>query len=188
MLRVHLVRHAQTALNAQGRYPRPHQDPPLSAEGRALASALKLPAHAAAFCSPSRRAAETATLAGFAHARPVPALAEARFGAMAGHTWAELERAFGDAPRTWIDALADPDAQGGPPGGETGREFHGRVAEWLLALPGAGELVAFTHAGPLQAALRLTVGLRAVVTPPGTVATLGRAGGAWWLIQVQPGT
>ncbi|WP_034388002.1 histidine phosphatase family protein [Deinococcus sp. YIM 77859] len=183
-LTLHLVRHAPTLPNVEGRYPRPDEDAPLSAAGRNLAAALRLPPGALAYTSPSRRARETAALAGFPQAVPVSALAEARFGVMAGRTWAELEAAFGEAPRAWIDGLADPHSDLGPPGGETGAAFHARLQTWLATLPERGEAVAFTHAGPLQAALRLTVGLRAVATPPGTVATLRRAGGHWWLTEL----
>ncbi|BDP40075.1 phosphoglycerate mutase [Deinococcus aetherius] len=186
MLTLHLVRHAPTLPNAERRYPGEDEDAPLSPEGRDLARTLRLPTHAAAFTSPSRRARETAMLAGFTQAVPTPALAEARFGVIAGRTWAELEETFGDAPRAWIDALDDPGADGGAPGGETGRAFHARVWEWLATLPDSGEVVAFTHAGPVRAALRLTVGLRAVAAPPGTVATLRRAGEDWWLTALCP--
>ncbi|MEF2279947.1 histidine phosphatase family protein [Deinococcus sp. YIM 134068] len=182
VLTLHLVRHAPTLPNAERRYPRGDEDAPLSVEGQTLARRLRLPTDAQPFTSPSRRARETAALAGFRHAVPTPALTEARFGVMAGHTWAELEAEFGDAPRGWIDALADPTSDHGPPGGETGRAFHARLQGWLEVLPAQGEIVAFTHAGPLHAALRLAVGLRAVATPPGTVATLRRAGGNWWLV------
>lgn len=183
---LYLVRHAPTLPNAERRYPGDGEDAPLSPEGRSLASSLRLPTDAAAFTSPGRRARETAALAGFRQAVPAPALREARFGVMAGRTWAELEGTFGEAPRAWIDALADPISDAGPPGGETGRSFHDRMQGWLAGLPEDGEVVAFTHAGPLQAALRLTVGLRAVATPPGTVATLRRAGGQWWLTALRP--
>ncbi|GAA5514190.1 hypothetical protein Dcar01_02944 [Deinococcus carri] len=104
---------------------------------------------------------------------------------MAGRTWAELEAAHGEAPRAWIDALADPTSDRGPPEGETGLALHARLEGWLAALPDAGEVVAFTHAGPLLAALRLTVGLRAAEVRPGGVATLRRAGGAWWLAELR---
>ncbi|GAA5535053.1 histidine phosphatase family protein [Deinococcus aluminii] len=188
MLTLHLVRHAPTLPNAERRYPLADEDAPLSPAGRTLARSLRLPLEALALTSPSLRARETAALAGFPHAAPVPALAEARFGVMAGRTWAELETEFGGAPRAWIDALADPTSAQGPPGGETGHAFHARVRAWLAALPDAGEVVAFTHAGPLRAALCLTVGLHAVATPPATVATLHRAGGHWWLAALRPGS
>ncbi|EYB68991.1 phosphoglycerate mutase [Deinococcus phoenicis] len=184
-LTLHLVRHAPTLPNAERRYPRAGEDAPLSEAGQALALAMRLPESALAFTSPSLRARQTAALAGFPHARPVPALAEASFGVMAGCTWAELEAAHGEASRAWIDALADPASAQGPPEGETGRTFHMRLEGWLASLPDASGVVAFTHAGPLLAALRLTVGLRAAEVRPGTVATLRRAGGAWWLTELR---
>lgn len=185
VLTLHLIRHAPTAPNAARRYPREGEDAPLSPEGETLAAALRLPpTTATAFTSPARRARQTAALAGFPGATVVAALREADFGLMAGHTWDELEAAHGDLPRAWIDGLGNPGSDAGPPGGETGRAFHARLQRWLDTLPEGGEVVAFTHAGPLHALLRLSVGLRAVETPPGAVATLRRAGDAWWLVNL----
>ncbi|WP_309572031.1 histidine phosphatase family protein [Deinococcus sp.] len=186
MLTLHLVRHAPTAPNAAKRYPRPNEDAPLTPVGKALATLLQLPPGALAFTSPAGRTRQTAALAGFPQAVPTPALGEADFGVMAGHTWAELEDTHGDAPRAWIDALSDPWADSGPPDGETGRAFHARLRGWLDTLPDDGEVVAFTHAGPLLALLRLTVALSGAEVPPGTVATLRRGGGPWWLVSLRP--
>ncbi|UQN07448.1 histidine phosphatase family protein [Deinococcus sp. QL22] len=200
-LTLYLIRHAPTLPNAQRRYPHSGEDASLSDAGRILAAGLAgtLPAsplaYLLAYTSPARRARETAALAGFPHAQAAPALQEARFGVMAGHTWAELEDEYGVAPREWIDALSDPGSDSGPPGGETGRTFHARLQKWLDALPHAGTVVAFTHAGPLLALLRLTVGLRAAEIAPGGRAVLHRAaahptsaGGDWWLSHLAPPT
>ncbi|WP_295815623.1 histidine phosphatase family protein [uncultured Deinococcus sp.] len=186
MLTLHLVRHAPTAPNARKRYPQRNEDAPLTAGGGALAAGLELPVDAVAFTSPALRTRQTAALTGFPDAVPTPALREADFGVMAGHTWAELEATYGNAPRRWIDALGTPDADAGPPGGETGRVFHARLCGWLDTLPDSGEVVAFTHAGPLLALLRVTVGVTGAEVPPGAVATLRRAGGAWWLVALRP--
>jgi alpha-ribazole phosphatase len=187
-LTLHLIRHAPTLPNVQRRYPHAGEDAPLSEMGRTLAASLTgtlladtLPASALAYTSPARRARETAALAGFPHAQAAPALQEAHFGVMAGHTWAELEAQYGTAPRDWIEALSDPDSDSGPPGGETGRSFHTRLQAWLDALPHAGTVIAFTHAGPLLALLRLTVSLKAAEIAPGGRAVLKRSGQAWWL-------
>ncbi|CAM3840075.1 histidine phosphatase family protein [Deinococcus frigens] len=187
-LTLYLVRHASTAPNAQRRYPRVDEDAPLSPEGRAAAAGLSLPLQAVAFTSPTLRARQTADLAGFPHAVATPALAEAAFGVMAGQTWAELEARSGDAPRGWIDALGDPESEAGPPGGATGRTFHRRVQTWLAGLPQGGDVIAFTHTGPLLAALRLSVGLRAAEIAPGGVAVLKRAEGHWWLCELRWGS
>lgn len=181
-LTLHLVRHAPSAPNAARRYPRPDEDAPLTPRGEALARTLKLPMHAVAFTSPSYRAQRTAELAGFIAPEVAPALAEANFGVMAGRTWAELERVYANLPWHWTRALSDPTLAFGPPQGETGRDFHARVQRWLDPLPETGEVVAFTHAGPIHAALRLTVGIKAVETPPCTVVTLKRGSGEWWLV------
>ncbi|MFB9993831.1 histidine phosphatase family protein [Deinococcus oregonensis] len=199
-LTLHLIRHAPTLPNAQRRYPHSSEDASLSDAGRELAAELAgtLPASALVYTSPARRARETAALAGFPHAQAAPALQEARFGVMAGHTWTELEDAYNTAPREWIDALSTPDSDLGPPGGETGRAFHTRLHRWLDTLPHGGTVVAFTHAGPLLALLRLTLGLRAAEIAPGGRVILHRAtahpssvhqpavhqtsvGGNWWL-------
>ncbi|WP_229780632.1 histidine phosphatase family protein [Deinococcus malanensis] len=179
-LTLHLIRHAPTAPNAERRYPGAGEDASLTEEGRVMATRLRLPAGAAC-CSPSRRALETARLAGFDQPLVTPELAEADFGVMAGRTWAELEQAYGATPRHWIEALTQPTTAFGPPGGDTGRSFHTRVQGWLNALPPTGEVAAFTHAGVILAALRLTVGLRAAEIRPCGVVTLHAARGNWWL-------
>ena len=96
MLDLYLIRHASTAPNAEKRYPAPTEDAPLSGAGRRQAAALKLPT-GAVYSSPSARCMQTAGLAGHTDPRPVPELREARFGVMAGHTWAELEATHGHA-------------------------------------------------------------------------------------------
>lgn len=184
VLTLHLVRHAPTQPNAERRYPQQGEDAPLSGESvevaAALASRLPNPAQVVALSSPSARTLQTAQHAGFAP-QTAAALAEADFGVMAGKTWAELEQTYADLPWHWTKALSDPTLNFGPPQGETGKEFHARLQQWLQGLPAAGEVVAFTHAGPIHAILRLTVGLSAVETPPCTVVTLKRSGGSWWL-------
>ena len=190
MLDLHLIRHASTAPNAEKRYPLAGEDAPLSELGRRQAAALRLPA-GVVYSSPSARCLETARLARFTDIQPMPALCEASFGIMAGHTWAELEAAHSLAPLAWIAALGDPASCGGPPGGESGAAFHGRVRGWLNTLSESGTVLAFTHLGPLLAATRLTVGLRAAEVPVCGVAHLRRSthqqGGDWWLVSLLPG-
>ncbi len=194
MLDLYLIRHASTAPNAEKRYPLAGEDAPLSELGKQQAAALKLPAGVpcgSVYSSPSARCLETAELAGYTAVQPVPELREASFGIMAGHTWAELEAAHGHAPAGWIAALSDPASCGGPPGGESGADFHGRVGNWLKTLPDSGTVLAFTHLGPLLAATRLTVGLRAAEVPVCGVTHLRRSaasqGTDWWLVSLLPG-
>ena len=186
MLNLYLIRHASTVPNAEKRYPLAGEDAPLSDPGKRQAAALKLPA-GRTYSSPSDRCIETARLAGYTDLQPVPELSEASFGVMAGHTWAELEAAHGHAPLSWIAALSDPTSHGGPPGGESGAAFHGRIQDWLDGLPGDGTVLAFTHLGPVLAALRLTVGLRAAEMSPSGTAHLRRSGADWWLVSLTGG-
>jgi len=186
VLDLYLIRHGQTPPNAERRYPSPGQDAPLSEAGARQAAALKLP-DGTACCSPTRRAEQTARLAGYTDVQVVAALREADFGVMAGHTWAELEAEYGDAPAGWIRALSDPGSPHGPPRGETGTEVHARVGGWLASLPPTGTVLAFSHLGPVLAALRHTVGLSAAELPPCSVAHLRRAASDWWLVGLTPG-
>ena len=193
MLDLYLIRHAQTPPNAQKRYPAANENAPLSEQGRRQAAALRLPLAEGeladvVYASPTLRAVQTAELAGVAVDVQTSALLEAAFGVMHGRTWAELEAEHGDAPARWIRALSDPDSLNGPPGGESGAAFHGRVREWLDTLPDSGTVLAFSHLGTVLAALRLTVGLSAAELPPCSVAHLRRSGGAWWLVSVLPGS
>ena len=192
MLDLYLIRHAQTAPNAERRYPAVGEDAPLSEQGRRQAAALRLPMAELAladvvYASPTVRAVQTAELAGVAVDVRPPALLEAAFGVMHRRTWAELETEYGEAAAGWIRALSDPESLQGPPGGESGAAFHGRVRGWLDTLPDSGTVLAFSHLGTLLAALRLTVGLRAADLPPCSVAQLRRSGGAWWLVSLSPG-
>ena len=180
MLDLYLIRHAQTPRNAEGRYPARGEDPALSTAGEAQARALRLPHTEQCWSSPARRCLQTAALAGSPAPHVSSALLEADFGSMAGQTWPELEALHAAAPRRWIDALSDPDSPDGPPGGESGRDFHERVRSWLGNLPD-GSCTAFTHAGVVLAGLRLTVHLTAAVIRPARITHLRRAGGAWWL-------
>ncbi|ULH15697.1 histidine phosphatase family protein [Deinococcus sp. KNUC1210] len=187
VLDLYLIRHAQTAPNAERRYPAAGQDAPLSEQGRRQAAALRLPLADVVYASPTLRAVQTAEGAGYTVDVQTAALLEAAFGTMHGRTWAELEAEYGQAPASWIRALSDPDNHAGPPGGDSGVAFHGRVQGWLAALPDSGTVLAFSHLGTVLAALRLTVGLRAADLPPCSVAHLRQSGGAWWLVSLLPG-
>ncbi len=183
MFDLYLVRHAQTPPNAQRRYPALQDDPSLSELGAEQARHLHLnvPPGTQTWCSAARRCIQTAHLAGQSDYQLTPLLQEANFGLMAGHTWASLEEDYGDLPRRWIEALSDPRSHHGPPEGETGLQFHGRLGQWLEELPEAGQALAFTHMGSILGLLRLTVGLSAARIEYAKVTHLRRAGGQWWL-------
>jgi broad specificity phosphatase PhoE len=161
-----LVRHGETALNVERRY-QGRIDPPLNERGAEqacrLASLVEREIAAAGagrttevHASPSQRTLTTAALAARAfHPRLDSRLRELDFGAFDGRTHEENLSAHGDLFRAWI---SDPrDVR--PPGGETLDELEARVAGWLEALPGEGCVVAFTHGGPIRAALGLLQGV-----------------------------
>jgi broad specificity phosphatase PhoE len=129
-----------------------------TAEARRLAQRLAADRPAALWCSPRRRARETAAIIGeVLGLGPVadPLLDEIEFGAWTGRSFSTLED---DAAwRGW-------NAQRGTaptPGGETMAEAAARILRWIGARaaeqPGA-VLAAVTHADPIKAALLAHLG------------------------------
>lgn len=94
---IHLVRHGETEWAAAGRHTG-RTDIPLTETGRAQADALgrRLAGHpfALALTSPLSRAAETAAIAGFAHATVDPDLQEWDYGALEGRTSADIRTRY----------------------------------------------------------------------------------------------
>lgn len=119
-VRIHLVRHGQTAGNREHRYVG-RTDEPLCAEGRKALAKVKAPEAELLFVSPMRRCVETARIL-YPHleAIRVPELSECDFGLFEGKNWRELS---GDPKyQRWIDS-------GGTlpfPGGESREAFCGR--------------------------------------------------------------
>ncbi len=194
MLKLTLIRHAPTQPNAEKRYPYPYEDAPLSSTGQQRASQLRnhlnLSSTTQVFSSPSLRTQQTAALAGLGTPTLTPALAEAKFGEMAGHTWAELEQRYGDLAQQWLLGLSDPTSNIGPPQGETGQTFHARIGGWLSTLPTQGDVIAVTHFGPCLAVLRLCLSLSAVAIPPACLIRLVKSQQGcqqdWWLEELRP--
>ena len=160
MSALHLVRHLPAA-GAVGRAVG-HADLPLAdaASAARLAGAWPHAAPARLVASPLARAQQTAAPLAKAWGLPVEtesALAEMDFGRWDGRTWAEIERADGDALAAWMaDWTATP-----APGGESFADVQVRVGAWLDTTGGAGETVAVAHAGPIRAALVRVLGLDA---------------------------
>lgn len=162
MLSLVLVRHGETALNAERRY-QGWIDPPLTSAGEAAARNLApLLANAWAvapatwqepptvFASDRVRALATAGLA--VPGAPVsadPRLRELDFGAFDGHTWDENLARHGEGFRAW---LADPDSAP-PPGGERLAAFRDRVGAWLDDVARLRRVIAFAHAGAMHVIL-----------------------------------
>lgn len=107
--------------------------------------------------SPLRRAVQTAAPLAEAWSltpEAEPALAEMDFGRWDGRTWADVERADGDALGAWMADWTTTPA----PGGESFADVQARVEAWLETLVG-GETVAVAHAGPIRAVLVRVLGL-----------------------------
>src|SRR5215207_5640010 len=118
------------------------------------------------FCSPSRRARETAAAAGL-DAEVVPALGECDFGAWAGRTLAQVDAQDAHGTRAW---MTDPDAR--LHGGETLGELLERVGGWLDEQAQLrGRAIAITHGGVVKAAV-----VHALAAPPV----------AFWRVDVAP--
>jgi probable phosphoglycerate mutase len=163
--RLVLVRHGETALNAQGRYTG-RGEVPLSAAGRAQAEALArrvaglVPAVAAVVSSPLERCTATAAaIAAAAGGAPVETsadLIECDFGEWEGHTFAEVRAQWPDEVDAWLASTSV-----APPGGEALQQVATRVrraaASLREAYPAAA-VVVVTHVWPLKLLLRDALG------------------------------
>lgn len=105
--RIHLIRHGVTASNLEQRY-MGRSEEPLSNDGRLQARRLALRLAdtelAALYCSPLRRARETAEIIAQPHAlqpEPTPDFIEIDLSRWQGLTAAEIEARDGEAWRTW---------------------------------------------------------------------------------------
>lgn len=164
MLRLLLVRHAETEHNTQARC-QGQSDPPLSAVGRrqaaALAARLAQEKIHHVYASDLRRATETAVAIAAAHNLPVhtdPRLREMAFGEWEGLTWAEIGERY---PQEWAAWQADPLGVA-PPGGETLAQVTLRVQSALgsIAERHPDQCVALvSHGGPLRVLLCLALDL-----------------------------
>lgn len=163
-MRLLLVRHGETALNAARVLQPP--DTPLSARGaeqaRALALRLAPEPIAAVWSSDLPRAWQTAeALAGGRAIHPEPLLHERNFGDLRGQAYDALG----------FDPLRSAEA---PPGGESLGEFEARVDAALAralqaaaALPGA--LLLVTHGLVIGSLLARRITLPAGVAPPARI-------------------
>jgi broad specificity phosphatase PhoE len=137
--RLYLVRHGESAWNAEGRL-QGQADPPLSERGRGQARALSLP-QGKAVCSDLVRATETAALAGFTSVPTDPRWRERSLGEWETHLEAEVA--------TPEDMAAFRRGELVPPGGEAWPDFQARVAAAAAAL--TQDTIVFTHGGCVRA-------------------------------------
>ncbi|MGC9393221.1 MAG: alpha-ribazole phosphatase [Anaerolineae bacterium] len=159
-LRLFLVRHGETAWNAEGRY-QGQTDVPLSAAGlrqaEAIAGRLAMTPLDAIYASDLCRAAETAHAIARHHTLDVrldPRWREMSFGEWHGLTYPQMEAAFPETVAWWnADRVHH-----APPGGETLAQLAARVHAALddirRAHPEQTVLIA-SHGGAIRALLCL---------------------------------
>lgn len=153
-LTLHLVRHGETAWNAEGRM-QGSSDVPLNATGRGQAQAaarfLADRSIGAVIASDLSRARETAAAVAERHGLAVvtdPALQERGFGVIEGRLHDDGAAEYGER---WEELLRSDD--GAFPGGESTRQHYERVAQFmdrLLADPPAQEIALVSHGGTVR--------------------------------------
>lgn len=151
-----LVRHGETDWNRDSRF-QGHADPPLNDTGReqarVLADVLSTESIAAAYTSPLRRAAETATILASAlgvDVVPDGSLMEVDVGSWSGLTRTEVEARFPAGFARWLEYGHGWDD------GETYDELGARVVAGLLNIAARHSdvaVLAVTHGGPIRSAL-----------------------------------
>jgi broad specificity phosphatase PhoE len=161
MLEVLLVRHGVTAMNETRRW-QGWEDTPLSEMGRdqarrvARALARDWAPVQALYCSPLRRAAETARAVGDAlRLSPIPVdhLRECNFGEVSGLTIPEIEARYPGIIDRWASADGLPFCW---PGGESREAFYARArsaVEEIVRRERTGRIVVVSHGGTMRAAL-----------------------------------
>lgn len=163
-MRLILVRHGETAWNAQRCY-QGRTDVPLNEAGRRQAAALaqrlvREEIHVVC-ASDLQRAWETARAIAASHGLPLcsePRLREMSFGDWEGLTYQDIQRRY---PQALIDWEADP-LNSAPPGGETLAQVAARAESVLDDLFGRHQdrtVLLVTHSGLLRVLLCLVLGL-----------------------------
>ena len=165
---VALLRHGETAWNAEGRV-QGQTDVALSDAGREKLRGTKLPAACRGMrvvTSPLGRCVETAALLGFPEAPREPRLMEMDWGAWQGRRLQDLRESLGESFRENEDRGLD----FRPPGGESPREVMARVRSWLEEQQ--APTLAVTHRGVIRVVLAAATGWDMLGKPP---AKLDRA-------------
>ncbi len=188
---VWLVRHAETAWNAQGRM-QGHADVPLSPEGRAQAACVAARCTrerpAAVISSDLARALETARIAAAPlglEPTPEPGLRELNLGAWEGLTFAEVAERWPEDARRF--RAREPGFR--VPGGETREEAQERLwaaLERHAPAPGAAPTLVVSHGGAIGLLIYAVLGLplsqpMRFTIPNCALAVLSRPGAHWRL-------
>jgi probable phosphoglycerate mutase len=168
MTRIVLIRHGETAWNAERRL-QGHLDIPLNAEGlrqaRAMAAALAQEEFDLVVSSDLARASATAAALADARSMPVrldPALRERAYGAFEGLLYADIERRYPAEFAAWQRRDIDAVMPHGERFAESFHQFHdrctGAILAWAARHPGAN-IAIVAHGGVLECAYRLAQGL-----------------------------
>ena len=160
-----LMRHGTTAWNIEKRI-QGRIDQPLCEAGREALARLSLPDEFTSwqwYCSPLRRAIESAEILGVANYRVEEDLIEMNWGAWEGEILKPLRRRLGEEMRNnerrGIDFR--------PPGGESPREVQSRLAEWLARIAARGETAAaVAHKGIVRCIYSMASGWDMCGKPP----------------------
>lgn len=165
MLKLYLIRHGETAWNAEGRI-QGHSDIELNARGveQAYLLAARLTnegAFDALYASPLQRAYQTAQIAGAALKLPVAPdarLLERSLGQLEGLTMADIKEKFPDVHRAWHEGGTRPHI----PDEEAREGFVQRTRDFLCDLRakhGEGRVIAITHGGTINMLLMTALNL-----------------------------
>jgi alpha-ribazole phosphatase/probable phosphoglycerate mutase len=151
MLHVYLLRHGQTAWNADGNRYCGRTDLPLTETGvfqaRQAARQLSAIRLDAAYASPLQRALDTATIIAGDRVTPDDRLIEIDFGSWEGRT---KEAFIREDSTSWDDWMRDPFHARAGGNGETGREVIARLDDfygWLLSRHPEGHVLVVGHNG-----------------------------------------
>jgi probable phosphoglycerate mutase len=164
-LRLHLLRHGQTAMSRQNVFCGRRLDPPLTSDGAAMADAFaaayRTTPWRAIYASPLARAVATATPLATAISEPIErrdGLAELDYGAWDGRSAEEIERTHHDEYVRWS---ADP-AWNPPTGGETAIALAQRmshVVEEIRAAHTDGDVLVVSHKASIRVLLCALLGV-----------------------------
>lgn len=158
MLTLHLIRHAESRFNAEGRI-QGQTDIPLSDHGRKQAQALGVRLKGQHFdrvyTSDLKRATQTAQLA-LPEATLIAdgRLREIHLGRFQGRCWAELSPDERAALSVYYAGPFDQRVAGG----ESYDDLERRTVAWCAELPSEGRIVAFSHGGAIRSLLHAVVG------------------------------
>lgn len=151
MLKIYLLRHGETAYNADNNRYCGRTDIPLTEKGIRQAEAVRRQLEGivfeAVYSSPLQRAYATASLASGKEAIKDERLIEADFGGWEGKTKEEF---IEENASLWADWMRDPATHRAGGTGETGREIVSRVDDFfhsLLQTYSSGNILVVAHNG-----------------------------------------